>query len=468
MSVKVALMITEIESSSFRDPSGFIFYCDGVCYRQINPVYKENYEIFLKSGLYDKLVNEKLLIPHETVDSCHLPFSDGYRTIRPEPIPFISYPYEWCFTQFKNAAVVTLAILKHALNHDMILKDANAYNIQFYQGQPILIDTLSFEKYQEGEPWAAYKQFCENFLGPLALMSYKDIRLGRILREYIDGIPLDLVSSLLPKRTYLNLHLATHIHLHAKFQKKYAERTPTSTSNQTMSRKSLLGLIDGLESTINKMYWRPLKSEWAHYYSNCAHVPKFVEEKTKLVADYLDFLKPGTVWDLGANTGLFSRIARDKGISTISMDSDPGCVEANYLQMVEKGEKNLLPLWVDLNNPSPSIGWENKERMSLQERGPTETILALALIHHLAISNNVPLANIARFFSNTCQSLIIEFIPKSDLMVQKLLASREDIFPDYTQKAFENDFLQFFNIVKSEKVGDSQRTLYLMKNESSA
>ena len=459
-------MITKTENSSFRDPSGFIFYRGEICYRQINPVYKQNYEYFLESGLYEKLTNEGLLIAHKTVDANHFPPSSGYRTIRPESIPFVSYPYEWCFSQFKNAALVTLTILRRALSHDMILKDASAYNIQFYQGQPVLIDTLSFEKYQEGKPWVGYKQFCENFLGPLALMSYKDIRLGQMLREYINGIPLGLVSSLLPKRTYLNFHLATHIHLHTRYQKNYAEKATLVSSTKTMGRKSLLGLIYSLESTIEKMHWRPRKSEWTNYYSESSHVPKFLEEKIKLVTNYLDILKPDTVWDFGANTGVFSRIASDRGISTVSMDSDHSCIEKNYLQSWKKGEKNLLPLWVDLNNPSPGIGWENKERMSLQERGPVDTILALALIHHLTISNNVPLAKIARFFSNNCQSLIIEFVPKPDSMVQKLLASRKDIFLDYTQSAFEKEFQAFFKIIRSEQVGDSNRTLYLMKNKS--
>ena len=461
-------MIPEIENSSFRDPSGFIFYHEGICYRQINPVYKECYDYFLESGLYQKLVNEKLLIPHETVSSSHLPFSGGYLTIRPEPIPFISYPYEWCFTQFKKAALATLDILKHALDHNMILKDANAYNIQFNNGQPLLIDTLSFEKYKEGETWVGYKQFCENFLGPLALMSYKDIRLGRMLREYIEGIPLDLISSLLPKKTYLNFHLIIHIHLHARYQKDYSRKQSSAVKSKAVSKKSLLGLINSLESSIKKMYWNPSKSEWGDYYSDCPHVPKFLGEKINLVAGYLDFLKPKAIWDLGANTGVFSRISSSRGISTISMDIDPGCVETSYLQALEKGEKNLLPIWIDLNNPSPGIGWDNKERMSLQERGPVDTILVLALIHHLAISNNVPLTRIAHFFSNICQSLIIEFIPKSDVMVQKLLASREDIFPDYTQILFENCFRKFFNIIKTEKISNSGRILYLMKNKNHA
>ena len=459
-------MTVKTDSSSFRDPSGFVFYHEGTCYRQINPTYKENYDYLLESGLYEKLTNEGLLISHKKADTGHLSSSNSHLTIQPEAIPFVSYPYEWCFSQFKNAALATLDILKNALDHNMILKDANAYNIQFHNGQPLLIDTLSFEKYQEGETWAGYKQFCENFLGPLALMSYKDIRLGRMLREYIDGIPLNLISTLLPKKTCLSFHLATHIHLHAKYQNDHAGKPSLFVKSKSMSKKSLLGLIDSLESSIKKMNWDPSKSEWIDYYSDCSHVPKFLVDKINLVSDYLDFLKPAIVWDLGANIGVFSRISSNKGIPTISMDIDPGCVEKNYLQALKSGEQNLFPLWVDLNNPSPGIGWENKERMSLQERGPVDTILALALIHHLAISNNVPLTKIARFFSNICQSLIIEFVPNSDSMVQKLLASREDIFPNYTQKEFEKAFLEFFNIVKSEKIGDSERILYLMKKES--
>ncbi len=461
-------MIIEAEKGSFRDPSGLVFYHEETCYRGINPSYKENYDYLIESGLYEKLTNEKLLIPHETADADYFQSLNNFLTIKPKLIPFVSYPYEWCFSQLKHAAQATLTIMKHALNHGMILKDANAYNIQFYQGQPILIDTLSFEKYQQGRPWVGYKQFCENFLGPLALMDFKDIRLSSLLREHINGIPLDLVSSLLPTRTYLKFHLITHIHLHARYQNNYAKKTSLASSSKSMSKHSLLGLVDSLESAINELNWKPQKSEWANYYNECSHVPTFLDEKINLITDYLDFLKPKAVWDLGANTGVFSRIASNRGVSTVSMDIDPSCVEINYLQAVEKKEKNLLPLWVDLNNPSPGIGWNNKERMSFQGRGPVDTIFALALIHHLAISNNVPLNKVAHFFSNICQSLVIEFIPKSDLMVQKLLTSREDIFPDYTQVLFEKEFRRFFNIIKTEEISNSNRILYLMKNKNYA
>jgi len=169
------------------------------------------------------------------------------------------------------------------------------------------------------------------------------------------------------------------------------------------------------------------------------------------------------VWDMGANTGIFSRIISQKGIQTVSFDIDPACVEKNYLELVQRKEESILPLVLDLTNPSPSIGWDLKERMSVFERGPADTILALALIHHLAISNNVPLGRIAEFFRNNCQSLIIEFVPKSDPQVKRLLQTREDVFPDYTQEHFEEAFNKFFRINQIEKLKNSPRTLYLME-----
>ena len=184
-----------------------------------------------------------------------------------------------------------------------------------------------------------------------------------------------------------------------------------------------------------------------------------------MVAEFVDQLHPRSVWDLGANTGVFSRIAGEKGIPTISFDNDPAAVEKNYLTCRES-EKNILPLVVDLTNPSPAIGWQNQERLSLAERGPADTVLALALVHHLAISNNVPLGRLAAFFSSICNSLVIEFVPKTDSQVQRLLATREDIFPDYSQPAFEDEFSRFFNIRNSMRIKDSERTLYLMQRIS--
>jgi len=457
-------MVNVNVSCSFRDPSGFIFLRGRVIYRQVNELYKENYDHLVNSSLYKSLVDSRLLIPHEEVDIKYAESDNAYKVLKPELVEFISYPYEWCFSQLKDAALTTLEVQKRALEFGMNLKDCSAYNIQFTKGKPIFIDTLSFERYREGEPWVAYKQFCEHFLAPLALMSYKDVRLNQLLRVYIDGVPLDLASSLLPPHSHFNFHLLIHIYFHSRSQKHYADKPiRKELLKKRVSRTSFLGLIDSLESAVRKLKWRPKGTEWDDYYeSNNNYILEGINHKKQLVSDFLDRISPKTVWDLGANTGLFSRIASNKGIQTICFDIDPACVEINYLTAVDKEETNILPVLLDLTNPSPGIGWENEERAPFLERGHADAGLALALIHHLVISNNLPLNRIASFFKKICNSLIIEFVPKSDSNVQRLLATRKDIFPNYTQEAFESEFSKLFSIQTSVKIRNSERTLYFM------
>lgn len=449
---------------SFRDPSGFLFLKDGLIYRQVNLIYKESYNHLMKSGLYNTLIASQLLIPHVEIDAKVEVAEAVYKIIQPEVIPFISYPYEWCFSQLKHAALATLNIQKIALNFGMVLKDSSAYNIQFKNGKPLLIDTLSFEKYQEGQPWAAYKQFCQHFLAPLAIMSYKDVRLSQLFRIYIDGIPLDLASPVLPLKTYFKFSLLSHIHLHAKFQKHYEDK-PAKAHNKKLSRFGFLALIDSLESTIKKLKWKPGYSEWINYYHNTSYSSEAMQFKKKVVVEFLEQIKPKSVFDFGANIGFFSRIPSYKNIQTISFDIDPAAVEKSYLECIKNKETAILPLLLDLSNPSPAIGWENKERMSFLERGPADMAFALALIHHLAISYNIPLKKIADFFSRICNSLIIEFVPKTDSQVQRLLITRKDVFPDYTQEVFERKFGQYFTIQSSVKIKNSERTLYLLKRK---
>ncbi len=221
-------MSESVDPGSFRDPNGFIFYRGQTLFRQVQRLYQPHYDQLMQSGLYEALVNAGLLIPHveEHVDIALK--TGAYRVLRPEPLPFISYPYEWCFSQLRDAALATLQIQMEALRFGMSLKDASAYNIQFRNGKPLLIDTLSFEKYEAGKPWVAYRQFCQHFLAPLALMSYTDIRLGQLLRVHLDGIPLDLTSRLLPCNTKLRMGLLTHIHLHGAAQKRYADQAGAS------------------------------------------------------------------------------------------------------------------------------------------------------------------------------------------------------------------------------------------------
>jgi hypothetical protein len=450
-----------IVPSSFKDPSGYVFTHKGNIYRQVDESYKKNYESLMQTGLYKELIDREFLVKHEEVAIVTLSLLGTYKIIKPELIPFISYPYEWSFNQFKDAALLTLEIQKIALKYDMSLKDASAYNIQFYNGKPVFIDTLSFERYVNGKPWVAYRQFCQHFFAPLALMSLLDVRLNRLMQIYIDGIPLDLASALLPVYLRFKTSIFSHIFLQAQAE-AYIGTRQIQTKNLHLSHIQFLAFLDNLESSIKKLRLKKKASEWADYYDKTNYTVEGFESKKKIVIDFLNEIKPSEVWDLGANNGLFSRLASDNGIFTVAFDMDPIAVNTNYLETIKNNEKNLLPLIIDLANPSPSMGWDLQEKMSLIERGPVDTVLALALIHHLVISNNLPYKNIAEFFSKIGNSLIIEFVPKHDSKVKQLLSTREDIFNEYNQESFEREFSHYFRIIRREKIKFSERIMYLM------
>ena len=452
----------DVLASSFRDPAGFVFRRGGVLHRAILAPGRAHYDLLMSSGLYEELVAAGLLVPHEEVPAGLEGREDVYKLIRPEEIPFISYPYEWSFSQLQDAALATLEIEKRALRRGLTLADASAYNIQFRHGRPVLIDTLSLRQAVEGEPWTAYRQYCQHFLAPLALMALRDVRLGQLLRVHIDGLPLDLASSLLPLRSRRRLSLLLHIHLHARSQKRFEGRK-VRVARGKVSRQALLGLVDSLESGTRKLRWRPSGTEWADYYRDTNYTPEGFEQKRKVVEEFIGEVRPRTVWDLGGNIGTFSRVAAAAGVRTVSFDIDPACVERNYLQVRRDREENVLPLLLDLTNPSPAAGWDNRERMTLFDRGPADAVLALALIHHLAIGNNVPLDKAARFFVRTGRHLLIEFVPKSDSQAQRLLVTREDIFDAYTREGFERAFGEAFFIRRRITLAGSDRTLYVME-----
>jgi hypothetical protein len=461
--------------SSFRDPGGFLFYHENKLYRQINYDCKDDYNHLIDSGLYKFLTEKNWLIPHEekslTKDFSPDFDSNAYIIIRPELIPFISYPYEWTFSQLKDAALLTLRINKASLKHSMILKDASAFNIQFRDGLPVFIDTLSFTKYEEGQPWIAYRQFCKHFLAPLALMSYVDIYFNQWFRIELDGVPLDLASRLLPKKTKFKFGLLSHIHLHAKAEKKHAAAGKKFTKK--ISKFSLTAILENLESTIRKLTWNIKKFEWSEYYDFTNYTKASFEEKRDFVSRSIDKLKSEgkikSVWDIGANTGEFSKIPAEEKILTISFDKDLSCIEKNYLENCkEENNGYILPIYLDLTSPSPNLGWNLRERDSIIKRAPMKNcIMALALIHHLAISNNVPLDDIAKLFSEFGEQLIIEFVPKEDSQVQKLLATREDIFQAYHESGFEKAFRIYYHIVEKKKLSSSQRVMYLMRKRDS-
>jgi hypothetical protein len=433
----------------------------------VNQTGREDFDLLIDSGLYEHLVERGLLVAHQEADTALAAAPDAYKVIAPERIPFISYPYEWSFSQLQDAALATLQIQSAAMDRGMTLRDASAYNIQFRDGRPVLIDTLSFGRLHEGEPWVAYRQFCQHFLAPLALMSYRDVRLGQLLRVHLDGVPLDLAAELLPTRAKSRPPLLMHVFAHAKSQTKHSGDAQAGTADRKrggFNLQAFRGVLSSLESGVRKLSWDPGGTTWSGYYGEADHYSsEAADHKRALVQEYLKAAAPTSVWDLGGNTGPFSRIASEQGTPTVCFDVDPGCVEANYREVVAKGQRNLLPLVMDLTNPSPSIGWDNRERASLKERGPADMAFALALIHHLAIGNNVPLAQVAATFRGLCTWLAIEFVPKSDPKVGVLLASREDVFPGYTQEGFERAFEPVFDVQRSELIKGSERTLYLMR-----
>jgi hypothetical protein len=493
-------------AGSFRDPSGYLFERDGVLLRAVDPSFADTYDAVVASGLYAALHRDGLLVAHEEVDPALAP-APAHRVLRPERLPFVSFPYEWSPAQLRDAALLTLRIQDVALDHGMTLRDASAYNVQFSRGRAVFIDTLSFEPRETEAPWDAYRQFCEHFLAPLALQTEVDVRLRRLLVADVGGVPLDLASTLLPGRTKLRPGLGTHVHAHARATRTREADASAERKRARFSDQALRGLVDSLRGTVRKLTWEVGRTTWSDYYADASHYSDAaMRDKEAAVDRFVRRVGPRTVWDLGANTGRFSRIAAASGAHVVAFDIDEGAVEAAWRNITaapssgitaapssgitaapssgitaapssgitaapSSGDGGLttdaggevLPLVLDLANPSPAIGWANEERPSVGERGPVDLVLALALVHHLAIGNNVPLSRVAELLARSARSVVVEFVPKGDPKVDVLLATREDVFPDYTHEGFEAAIGEHFTLAERHAVAESERTLYLLE-----
>jgi len=444
--------------ASYKDPSGFIFQASGKFYRQVNKIYAGHYDLLTRSGLSAFLQEKKLLLPHEEVTENILHSDDWYLTLLPKQVPFTSYPYEWCFEQLKDAALLTLEIVKLSIDKGMILKDATPYNVQFINGKAVFIDTLSFEKYDPSLPWVAYRQFCESFLFPLLLSHYHKTSIQPYLNSYPNGMPVNITAKLLPWGSKLNAGVWLHVFLQNKLSKKANNKGQT----HSFSKNKLYNLISHLDGIIRNLA-NTDKTEWSNYYTESISSQEYLGKKEEIVSNLLQKLDGRKLLDLGANDGVFSRLAAAKNFDVVAVDKDDQCINTLYKKIKEENITNILPLCMDLMNPSSASGFANNERASFRERIHTDTVMALALVHHLAIGYNLPLGKIAEYLYGFSHQLIIEFVPKEDEKVQLLLQNKKDIYPEYTREHFENVFRQRFTITEKVQVPGSDRIIYLMQ-----
>ncbi|MBL0232303.1 MAG: SAM-dependent methyltransferase [Chitinophagaceae bacterium] len=455
------------EPSSYRDPSGYIFFKEGVLYRQVNQRYKKEYEQLMNSGCYQELLEKKMLVPHEQLDQNLTGEPNWLTTLKPILVPFISYSWEWSFQMLKDAALLTLDIQTIAIRHGLSLKDASCFNVQFFKGQPLFIDSLSFEFYDEQKPWIAYLQFCEQFLAPLLLMHYRKLSLHELSLAYPEGIPLAIASRLLPFRSRLSIHCYLHIHLNARVSRHMPGK---SGKPVRFNRKKMNDVISSLRLLVNSLQLKESSSTWSAYYEEASQRDNYLPDKKQIINDWIKKISPeiNNASDLGANDGEFSRLFANRGIPCIAADLDATCINRLYLQAKKENNSYLHPLIMDLSNPSPSIGVNNLERPSFLERGSRDAVMALALIHHLAIGRNIPFDKIAAMFARLCKKwLIIEFVPKEDEKVQFMLQQKQDIYDEYDRTAFESAFNDQFILEEKKQVRDSCRALYLYRRKHS-
>ena len=451
------------EPGSYRDPSGFVFRRDGRLYRQVNRSFADDWAAFSLSGVASALAAQHLLVGHEPAElNLAAEPDDAIAVIAPDELPLITFPYEWSFSQLQDAALLTLQAQTLAEKHGMTLRDASAYNVQFADGRPILIDTLSFERLDPNAPWKPYRQFCEHFLAPLALMARRDPRLGLLLAQFVDGIPLDLASEMLPRRTRFSPGLAAHLHLHARSQRRHAG-DGAATASVSMGPNRRAALLDHLRRTVSGLSVDPRDTTWAEYADQTSYTDAGTATKESAVRELLGVVGGATALDIGANTGRYSSIAVQEGYRVVALDGDWAAVERQYRALRERKETAIMPMLADIASPSPAVGWANTERASLLDRLHGDVAMALALVHHLAIGRNVPLEEVAALFAGMAPHLIVEWVPKEDPMVQRLLSAREDVFSGYTEQGFRGAFGLHFEVVREVPVPDSSRVIFLMR-----
>jgi 2-polyprenyl-3-methyl-5-hydroxy-6-metoxy-1,4-benzoquinol methylase len=457
----------KLEPGSFRDRESRVFYESGVVFRGLSKQALREWEVLSSKGFFSKYVSEGKIIQTEEVDLRHetaLSLSNGWAgVLKHTPVSFISYPYEWSFGMLKDAALLQLDLVLAAIDEDMILKDSSAFNIQWTGTCPVFIDIPSFTEVVPGEPWVGYKQFCEMFLYPLILKAYKDVPFHPWLRGNIDGIKVNYCRNLLSHRDLLRPGVFTHVYLQSIFQKKFSQTKKDVKGAIASSgfKKELIKVnVKRLKETTNRLIWKRSMSEWSNYMNSHSYADHDHEMKQKFVREVVYLRRWKMVWDIGCNTGIFSRIASENAEYVIAMDADHLAIDLLYRELKSKGMRSILPLVINLADPSPDLGWRGLERKALHHRGRPDLVLCLALIHHMVISANIPMTEFIEWLSSLGSSVVIEFVTREDPMVKTLLRNKRDNYVDYNLDYFTKCLSKSFRIVRQQALSSNTRIMF--------
>jgi len=434
------------DSGSFRDRKSRVFLQHGEVYRALSPQAQRDWHRVSQQPFFEQLLSKGSVVrTRELSDEVAAQFelsASIAAILHHDRIPFVSYPYEWSFSMLRSAAILHLEILSEAIEVGTILKDSSPYNVQFRGSRPVFIDIGSFVTHGENEPWTGYRQFCELMLFPLLLQAYRKIDLQPILRAHLDGISASQFLRHLSWRDRFRPGVFTHGWLQSLLERQTnASQADTvgGLKSSGFDRRLIQQNLRKLTALLQQLKWHPDATQWSHYRHELPHVVQDLEVKSNFVRGICEKHPRSLVWDLGCNDGHFSRIAADHADYVVAMDQDHGCVERLYLELAANAgtRGNILPLRIDLLNPSPAQGWRGRERSRLEDRGHPDLVLCLGLIHHLVIAGNIPLPEVVDWLASLQAEVIIEFPSKRDPMVRGLLRNKADQYDDYSLPALE-------------------------------
>jgi precorrin-6B methylase 2 len=463
-----------LEPGSFRDRHGRVFYVDGGVYRGLSAKALADWESLSQTDFFGRAMARGDIITTQPVNPDRIastPSDAGTwaGVLKHDTVPFVSYPYEWSFSMLRDAARLHLRLLAEALDEDFTLKDASAYNVQWLGAAPVFIDIPSFERRPPGHPWAGYRQFCQLFLFSFVLHAYKGVSFRPWLRGQIDGIEPHTMAGLFTGRFHFKPGVLTHIALQAKLQAKTGDtkrNVKADLERAGFNKAMIQANVNRLRRLVDRLTWRQSKSEWSHYTELDHYSDADKSAKDDFVYRAVATRHWASVWDIGANTGEFSRIAANHADYVVAMDADELAVERMYLSLRERQASRILPLVVDLADASPALGWRGMERKSLTQRQAPQLTMCLALIHHIVIGANIPLPEFVDWLAELNSALIIEFIGKQDPMAQQLLRNKDDVYEDYDETIFEDSLNRAYTIADKQTLGNGNRTLYFAQPKS--